>query len=58
MAKYGESIYGTRGGPYKPTKYLACTRKGETVYLHVMAWPEDGLTTAAAAGEDRGIDRC
>jgi alpha-L-fucosidase len=36
LAKYGESIYGTRGGPWKPTKAIASTRKGNTVYLHVM----------------------
>ena len=44
MAKCGESIYGTRGGPYKPTKHLACTRKGDTVYLHILAWPQEVLT--------------
>lgn len=44
MAKYGESIYGTRGGPYKPAKHLACTRKGDTIYLHILAWPQDVLT--------------
>ena len=31
-----ESIYGTRGGPWKPTKAIASTRKGNTVYLHVL----------------------
>ena len=36
LAKNGESIYGTRGGPWKPTKTLASTRKGSTVYLHVL----------------------
>ena len=44
MAKYGDSIYGTRGGPYQPAKHLACTRKGDTVYLHILAWPHDVLT--------------
>ena len=36
LAKNGESIYGTRGGPWKPTKSLVSTRKGNTVYLHVL----------------------
>ncbi|MHC1766263.1 MAG: alpha-L-fucosidase [Verrucomicrobiia bacterium] len=36
LAKNGESIYGTRGGPWKPTRNLASTRKGNTVYLHVF----------------------
>jgi alpha-L-fucosidase len=41
LAKYGDSIYATRGGPYKPNKNLASTRKGNTVYLHLTAWPEE-----------------
>jgi alpha-L-fucosidase len=36
LAKNGESIYGTRGGPWKPTKIIASTRKGNTVFLHIM----------------------
>ncbi len=36
LKKNGESIYGTRGGPWKPTKSLASTRKGNTVFLHVL----------------------
>ena len=36
LRKNGESIYGTRGGPWKPSKNLASTRKGNVVYLHVM----------------------
>ena len=42
LAKNGESIYGTRGGPYKPAEYGACTRKGKTIYLHVLNWPDIG----------------
>lgn len=44
LAKYGESIYATRGGPWKPTKNLASTRKGNTIYLHVLRWTGDALT--------------
>ncbi len=43
LARYGESIYATRGGPYKPTSYLASTRQGSTVYLHVFRWDSDRL---------------
>ena len=32
----GESIYGTRGGPFKPTPALVSTRKGNVVYVHVL----------------------
>jgi alpha-L-fucosidase len=34
----GESIYGTRGGPYMPTPRYTATRKGKTVYLHILKW--------------------
>jgi alpha-L-fucosidase len=36
MDKNGESIYGTRGGPWKPTHSVASTRKADVVYLHVL----------------------
>ena len=44
LAQYGESIYGTRGGPYKPTKAIASTRVGNSIYLHVFQWASDTLT--------------
>ncbi len=43
LAKNGESIYGTRGGPWKPTPSLASTRKGNTIYVHVLKWPEGAV---------------
>jgi alpha-L-fucosidase len=36
LQKYGESIYSTRGGPWKPTKTLASTRRGNTIYVHLL----------------------
>ncbi len=36
LARNGETIYGTRGGPWKPGKGLASTRKGNTVFLHIL----------------------
>lgn len=41
LAKYGESIYGTRGGPFLPGEYGVSTRKGNTIYLHICDWSED-----------------
>jgi alpha-L-fucosidase len=41
LAKYGESIHGTRGGPFKPGRYGVSTRKGNTIYLHVFEGMED-----------------
>lgn len=39
LKKYGESIYGTTGGPYKPTKEFASTRKDHQIYLHLLTTP-------------------
>ncbi len=44
LRQYGESIYGTRGGPFKTTAALASTCKGNVVYVHVLDWPSDTLT--------------
>ena len=43
MSKYGQSIYGTRGGPWKPTKSVASTRMGDAIYMHVLRWNEDSV---------------
>jgi len=43
LAKYGASVYGTRGGPYKPAKHVVSTRRHNLIYLHVLAWPEETL---------------
>jgi alpha-L-fucosidase len=44
LRQYGESIYGTRGGPWKPTRSIASTRRGNVVYLHVLHWDGDAIT--------------
>jgi alpha-L-fucosidase len=36
LDKYGESIYGTRGGPITPRSWGVTTRKGKTLYVHVL----------------------
>jgi len=42
MEKYGESIYGTRGGPFRPGLWGGVsTRKGNRIYVHILVWPED-----------------
>lgn len=43
LRQYGESIYGTRGGPYMPGPWGASTSKENRVYIHVLDWPEEGL---------------
>lgn len=40
----GESIYGTRGGPYMPAPGYTATRKGSKIYIHVLK-AERGVIT-------------
>ncbi len=39
LEQNGESVYGTRGGPFKPTDAVASTRKGNAVYIHLLKSP-------------------
>jgi alpha-L-fucosidase len=38
LSKYGESIYGTRGGPIPPGDWGVTTQKDDKVYVHVLNW--------------------
>ncbi len=38
LEKYGYTIYGTRGGPFKPSDWGVSTRKGNKIYLHILNW--------------------
>ncbi len=43
LAQFGQSIYGTRGGPFKPGDYGVSTRRGDTIYVHILQWPDGTL---------------
>ncbi len=43
LKKYGKSIYGTRGGPWKPGDYGVSTRTGKTIYVHALKWNGDAI---------------
>ncbi|MGD9637151.1 MAG: alpha-L-fucosidase, partial [Pirellulales bacterium] len=42
LEKYGDGIYGTRGGPFKPGMWGAATCKGNRIHVYVMKWPAQG----------------
>lgn len=42
LKKYGEAIYGTRGGPYRNGGWGGSCHKGDKLYLHVYQWPAAG----------------
>ncbi|HEX7727895.1 MAG TPA: alpha-L-fucosidase [Terracidiphilus sp.] len=48
LAAYGESIYGTRGGPWLPGAYGVSTHKGKAVYVHLLTAPIGGKVTLPA----------
>lgn len=50
LKTYGESIYSTKGGPYKPNEIFAATRKGNKLYIHLFQRKSDGLTLPALPG--------
>jgi len=42
----GESIYGTRGGPWRDAPWGGTTHRGERVFVHVLRWPGDDVCLA------------
>jgi len=38
LAQNGQSIYGTRGGPFPIRPWGVSTHKGDTVYVHILQW--------------------
>ncbi len=51
LSKNGESIYGTRGGPYMPCPSYTATRKGNVVYIHVLKWMGDTVSLPALGAD-------
>jgi alpha-L-fucosidase len=54
MKRNGESIYGTRGGPYRPGDFGSSTRKGDTVYVHVLKFTADSVVLPALSKKVTG----
>jgi alpha-L-fucosidase len=44
LGKYGTSIYATRGGPIPPREWGVTTQRGDTVFVHVLNWPDRVLS--------------
>ena len=42
LKQYGESVYGTHGGPFKPGKWGASTYKENRIFVQVFEWPAEG----------------
>jgi alpha-L-fucosidase len=46
----GESVYGTRGGPFLPRPWGVSTREGRTAWLHVFEWPPENAVRVPSLG--------
>jgi len=43
LERYGASIYNTRRGPVPPRDWGVTTQRGDTVFVHVLDWPDRAL---------------
>jgi len=44
LAKYGDAIYGTRGGPYRNGPWGGSCHKGNKLFLHFYQMPDKGIS--------------
>jgi len=43
LKEYGQSIYATRGGPFRTGPWGASTKKDNTIFVHILNWPGEKL---------------
>jgi len=51
LSKYGDSIYGTRGGPIPPGDWGVTTQKENQIYVHVLEWSAPLLALPPVPGK-------
>ncbi|HEV8453455.1 MAG TPA: alpha-L-fucosidase [Gemmatimonadales bacterium] len=65
---HGPSVYGTRGGPVSPRSWGVTTQRGDSVFVHLLDWPDRVLAlpaldrrvrraTLLASGEPVGVQQ-
>jgi alpha-L-fucosidase len=47
LRRYGASIYATRAGPISPRPWGVTTQRGDSVFVHVIDWPDRVLALPA-----------
>jgi len=50
LKKHGTSVYGTRGGPIAPRDWGVTTQRGDTVFVHILDWPDRVLAIPPITG--------
>jgi len=53
LTRFGDSIYGTRGGPVAPGDWGVTTQKGDRVFVHVLHWNAPLMALPPIAGKVR-----
>ena len=53
LRMYGTSIYGTRGGPVAPRDWGVTTQRGDSIFVHVLHWPDRLLALPPLPGTVR-----
>ena len=47
LKTYGETIYGTRGGPISARDWGVTTQNANKVYVHILNWYDEAITIPA-----------
>ena len=50
LATYGRSVFATRGGPITPRDWGVTTHRGDTIFVHVLNWPDQVLALPPIPG--------
>ena len=50
IATYGTSVFATRGGPIAPRDWGVTTHRGDTIFVHILDWPDQVLALPPITG--------
>lgn len=51
LKEFGDTIYGTRGGPVLPGNWGGCTYRNDTIYVHILEWHENKVVLSGVPGK-------
>jgi alpha-L-fucosidase len=54
LSRYGDSIYGTRGGPTSPAAWGVTTHKQDKIFVHILDWRAPELALPPIQGRITG----
>ena len=51
LKEFGDTIYGTRGGPVLPGNWGGSTYRNDTIYVHILEWHENKVVLSGVPGK-------